>query len=177
MANTKKKNNTKKEANKPEIKEEIVEIKKEIVEELEELTDETKYDEEITNFLEKQGLDDQTIEKVLYSEELGNFVEALMKASNEKPSLKERAKAFATNNMEAIKTSAIVIGITGAIVGVTYAVCSVADDDVDEYTSNNHDYDEGYIDDEGKHHAAVVDDEGKEYDLITQVVPKEAEEA
>lgn len=128
-----KKNNTKKEANKPEIKEEIVE-------ELEELTNEKmaeiarRYDEDVTNFLKKQGLDDQTIEKVLRSEELGDFVEALMLAS--KPSLKERAIKFATDKKEAIKNTAIVIGITGAIVGVTYAVCSVADDDV-ENTEND----------------------------------------
>lgn len=123
-----KKNNTKKADNKPETKEEIVEIKeKEIIEELVELTDEDT--EEITNFLKDKGMDDEFINNVLNNKELENAVKAIMKAEQDKPSLKERFKKFASDKKEAIQNAAIVVGATAAICGVVYAVCNVADDD------------------------------------------------
>ena len=123
-----KKNNTKKANNKPETKEEIVEIKeKENIEELVELTDEDT--EEITNFLKDKGMDDEFINNVLNNEELENAVKAIMKAEQNKPSLKERFKKFASDKKEAIQNAAIVVGATAAICGVVYAVCNVADDD------------------------------------------------
>ena len=122
-----KKNNTKKADNKPETKEEIVEIKeKEIIEELVELTDEDT--EEITNFLKDKGMDDEFINNVLNNKELENAVKAIMKAEQDKPSLKERFKKFASDKKEAIQNTAIVVGATAAICGVVYAVCNVADD-------------------------------------------------
>lgn len=131
-----KKNNTKKANNKPETKEEIVEIKeKEIIEELVELTDEeidalnAQEAEEITNFLKNKGMDDEFINNVLNNEELEETVKAIMEAEQNKPSLKERAKKFASDKKEAIQNAAIVVGATAAICGVVYAVCNVADDD------------------------------------------------
>ena len=179
-----KKNNTKKADNKPETKEEIVEIKeKEIIEELVELADEDmaniakEHDEEIVNFLVNKGLDDQAIKNVLNNEELDEFVSKLMEAEK-KPSLKERAKKFASDKKEAIQNTAIVVGATAAICGVVYAVCNVADDD-DEHKEDDiiWVYESDQPDDEGRHHIDVVDEDGKEYDLITQVVPKEVDEA
>lgn len=126
-----KKNNTKKANNKPETKEEIVEIKeKENIGELVELTDEDT--EEITNFLKDKGMDDEFINNVLNNEELEETVKALMGAEQNKPSLKERFKKFASDKKEAIQNAAIVVGATAAICGVVYAVCNVADDDVEE---------------------------------------------
>lgn len=150
-----KKNNTKKADNKPETKEEIVEIKeKEIIEELVELTDEDT--EEITNFLKDKGMDDEFINNVLNNEELEETVKALMEAEQNKPSLKERAKKFASDKKEAIQNTAIVVGATAAICGVVYAVCNVADDD-DEHEEEVIDVD--YVDVDAKPEEPVMDSE------------------
>lgn len=171
-----KKNNTKKANNKPETKEEIVEIKeKEIIEELVELTDEEA--EEIKNFLTNKGMDDEFINNVLNNKELEEAVKALLEAEQNKPSLKERVKKFASDKKEAIQNIAAVFVGTAAICGVVYAVCNIAsDDDVEENDDIIWVYESDQPDEEGRHHIDVVDDEGKEYDLITQVVPKEVEE-
>ena len=182
-----KKNNTKKANNKPETKEEIVEIKeKEIIEELVELTDEdmariaNEHDEEIMNFLVHKGLDDQTIENVLNNEELDEFVSKLMEAEK-KPSLKERAKKFASDKKEAIQNTAIVVGATAAICGVVYAVCNVADDDDDERKEDDIVYDEittnQVTDSENGHYEEVIATDVGDIKITYDMVTNEAEEA
>lgn len=122
-----KKNNTKKADNKPETKEEIVEIKEKEIEEVVEETTE-QHDEAIRNYLNNKGMDDEFINNVLNNEELEKIVKALMETEQNKPSLKERVKKYASDKKEAIQNTAIVVGATAVICGVVYAVCNVADD-------------------------------------------------
>lgn len=130
-----KKNNTKKANNKPETKEEIIEIKEKDIEEVVEETTE-QHDEAIRDYLKTKGMDDKSIEHVLLNEELETFVTALMAAEQKPENFFQKGwkktKKFASDKKEAIQNAAIVVGATAAICGVVYAVCNVADDDVEE---------------------------------------------
>lgn len=154
--------------------EEIIEAKKnEIVEIVAEANN-----EELSKFLKNMNMDDEFIQNVLTNEELETAFTKTMNA-NQKPAKKtvrdylDILKTKASEKKEVFKNAAIVVGITGTAVGVTYAICNIADEYEEEEEENDNIEVSTQIEESNEPYVEIVETTEGTLKITTELVSEE----